>query len=438
VAEILAITWSEDELTLRRAPSEGIWRTDKEPLKSVPVPRPTRAGRLDHPESGGQLGTALLELLQDVDINIPCWLLIPSGWSYRFRAELPDLKDQALIIAQLRWEIEQRITHDPADYRFVAALLPGGQRWSICVVKEELIARCLGAAKAADLELAGIGTEPVSGEEYSFEHPLDLRDGLPVEAPDGSTPKLKKKISPVIPALIGVGLIIAVAYMVSEPSAPAPAAKKKVVEVAVPQAELTPETAPVQPEVTAEKPVEEAAPVTPPVEEPKAPPVEQKPATPQPTPAPEMAMTSPAPVTGGSPFRTFFKSLPSGAVPQIVVLSSSDLKAEISGIAQPDKWVETLRPQKGWGNVKLTATYDIAAGKSAAIRIAPSGWNGATGEKASWASIAQAAGMKVKGKQAVGSLDAALTLLDKLWVSPSGASKISLAPHGSEWLVAVQ
>jgi len=440
LAEILAITWSESELTLRRAPSEGVWRTDKAPLKTVNLPRPTRSGRLDHPESGGQLGMALVDLLQEEDINIPCWLLMPPGWAFWFRTELPDLKEQALIIGQLRWEIQQRLTHDPADYRFVAALLPGGQRWSICVVKEELIARCLGAAKAADLELSGIGTEPISGEEYSFEHPLDLRDGLPVEAPGGPPKKETKKVSPVLLAVIGVALIITVAYLFSESSSPTTQPPQKTVETAAAVPETKPEAPAEQPTMTPGQ-----AAVTPPVETEPLPTtqiaeIEQLAPVPQTNtaPTPQGAATPTAAVVGGSPFRAFFKSLPPGASTQVIVLSSSDLKAEVSGVAQPDQWIGALRPQSGWSGVKVVGKYDIAVGNATAIRISPSGWKGATGEKPSWASVAQAAGLKVKGRIAVGSLDAALTLLDKLWENPSGASKISLAPQGNEWVIAVQ
>jgi len=434
MAEILSVIWGDSELSLRRTPSEGVWREDRAPFKRASLPRPTRLGRLDHPESGGQLGAALLELIQDVDVNIPCWLLLPAGWALRFSAELPDLKEQNLILGQLRWEILQRLTHDASEYRFVAALMPGGVRWSITVVREELVARCLGAAKAAEIELAGIAIEPGPGEQYSFEHPLDLRDSLPVEPPEGAKPLASKKVSPIIPAVIGVAVIVVAAWLFSSSTSTSPkpeAAKPKpqpVQQAAAPPVEPPPEVAP--------QPVSEAAPA-------EAPPTTTPPQAMEPQPVAEKpaANVPQAPVSipaGGSPLRAILKSLPAGAKLQLLALSSSDLKIEVSGLPSPDSWLEGLKKSPALAGLKLIGKYDLSAGKSVAARLAPSGWKAAEGPKDGWKAVATSAGMNVKGKIAAGNLEALLTLLDKLWNNPSGASKLSIAPKGSDWIVAVQ
>ncbi len=455
MAEILAVTWGEQDLALRRVPSEGIWNKDAKLLKRVSLQRPTRAGRLTHPEIGGALGSALTELFADVDVNVPCWLLLPNNWILRFVSEPPDLKSQELTLNQLRWESIQRISGDPADYKISAALMMGGSRYYICITRSEVIQRCLNAAETADLELAGIGLEPDPNENYTFEHPLDLRDALPLELENTPGKSVgKKKTSP---ALIGIFIVIvaAVGGYLYYSSQPAPV-KKPVAQRATQKPmsateAITPPTtellATASSDTLAAKPESQTeAPVT-------TPEVQEKVAE---TPA-KVAETIPAPKesplversvpathtrtvsTGSSIIRSLFIGLPAGSKAEMVILSPVDLKIEASGVGNPEQWVATLKKQSGWGNVKLVANYETVVGKVVSVRVENPGWGVVEGKpSAKWQELAKSAGMSVRDHTATGKLESALTLIDQLWKDSNGLSKIYLTPVGDNWQVVVQ
>ena len=451
MAEILAVTWGEEELALRRVASEGTWNKNSKVLKRVPIQRPTRAGRLSHPEIGGALGTAMTELFIDVDINVPCWLLLPNDWILRFVSEPPDLKNQELTLNHLRWEAAQRISGDPADFKISAALMMGGTRYYICLIRSEVIQRCLTAADSADLELAGIGIEPDANETYTFEHPLDLRDALPLEIEhDGNSAKsiATRKASP---AVVGIflGIVIILAGYLYFSSQPAPV-KKPSAERSTKKS-MTPQEAATPPEaLLSTSSADSSAPhpginatvtETPPISTPE---VKSKPATTieKAEPAPTKGESAPANLTVSgkvSPIRGLFAGLSGNAKAALVVLSPVDLKVEASGIANPDQWLAELKKQAGWSTAKLTGSYETVGGKVTTLRVESPGWKVTEGKpSAKWQELAKSAGLSVKDRSASGKLEGALAFLDQIWQNSNGISKVYLTPQGDSWQIVIQ
>lgn len=433
MTNILAVTWGEEELALRRLPSEGVWG-DFPALKCVPLQRPTRGGRFEHPDAGGQLGAALTELFADVDINIPCWLLLPNQWTLRFISDPPDLKSPELILNHLRWESQQRIAGDPEDYRIAAALLMGGQRYFVCLTRSEVIQRCIGAAETAEIELAGVGLEPQPGENYTFEHPLDLRDALPLETEDASRADARKKVSP---PLVGLFLLVVVVGVGGYLLYSSGAGSRPPVSKPKPTAANLPAVVPTTPKETV-SPLPES--VAKPVDDTVA--SVAKPGVRAPL-VPTVAASTPAlgapTADAGSPLRGLFKLLPEEARTQLVVLSPTDLKVEVSGLASPDQWIGTLKKLPHWGGAGIVGKYETPSGGIVAIRLEAPGWSSSGGVASdAWQTPAKAAGLTVKGRTATGNLDAALNLFDQLWKAPAGLSKVYLAPQGSSWAVTVQ
>ncbi len=431
MAEILAVTWGEEELVLRRVPSEGIWNKDATQLKRVSLQRPTRAGRLSHPEVGGALGSALIDLFADVDINVPCWLLLPNNWTLRFISEPPDLKSQELTLNYLRWESKQRISGDPADYKIAAALLMGGARYFICITRSEVIQQCLIAAESADLELAGIGLEPNANENYTFEHPLDLRDALALETEsNGRAPAKKKKVSSAVIGIFFVAILFVGSYLMffsGPPTATKPVAERA---KAMPPREAVTQL----PETAVSKPVDSLPAKTESVIQTPTETVESKTIETVSAAQPEKPIS-----VSGSLFRGLFAGLPAGARPEIVVLSPKDLKVEASGVGSSDQWLTTIKKQPGWSTAKVVGNYETVSGRVTAIRVENPGWLITDGRPSTkWQDFAKSAGMSVKERVATGKLEAALTLLDELWQNSGGLSKVYLSPVGDTWQVVVQ
>ncbi len=433
MAEILAVTWGEEELALRRVSSEGIWNQDAKLLKRVTLQRPTRTGRLAHPEVGGALGVSLTELFADVDINVPCWLLLPNNWTLRFISEPPDLKSQELTLNHLRWESKQRISGDPADYKISAALMMGGSRYFICITRSEVIQRCLSAAEAADLELAGIGLEPNPNENYTFEHPLDIRDALPLEVETNSKISIaKKKVSPAIVGMFFIVVLLvgsSLIYFSGTETTNLPTAQKATRKTISAEAAITPPPVNVvtkatvdtvvKPELISETPVEPSEKIV----------------------VDKITSTEPVKLASkdASIIRGLFAGLPAGAKAELIVLSPVDLKIEASGIKAADQWLDGLKNQPGWASAKLVGNYETAIGRVTSVRIENPGWSVTDGKPSTrWQELAKTAGMSVKDRIASGKLDAALILLDQIWNNSGGLSKVYLSPVGDSWQVVVQ
>lgn len=433
MAEILAVTWGEEDLALRRVPSEGIWNKDARQLKRVSLQRPTRAGRLTHPEIGGALGPALTELFADVDINVPCWLLLPNNWILRFISEPPDLKSQELTLNHLRWESIQRISGDPADYKISAALMMGGSRYYICITRSEVIQRCLSAAETADLDLAGIGLEPDPNENYTFEHPLDLRDALPLEIEGKPKQSLtKKKVSPAVIGIFFGVILVVIGYLVF--SGPTPQPQKPVAHRSTKKTMTASEAITPPNEVVAAQTADTIPVKTEPIVDTPEKNIDAPIAGRTPLSQPVKAIPS-----DGSVIRGLFAGLPAGAKAQLIVLSPVDLKIEASGINSPDQWLSELKKQSGWSTAKLAGNYETVVGRVTSVRMEKPGWIVSDGKPSTkWQEMAKSANMVVKDRIATGKLDAALNLLDQLWKNSSGVSKVYLSPAGDNWQVVVQ
>lgn len=427
MAEILAVTWGEEELALRRIPSEGVWNKDAKPLKRVPLQRPTRAARLANSEIGGALSIALGDLFADIDINVPCWLLLPNSWTLRFLSEPPDFKSQELTLNHLRWEAKQRISSDPADYKISAALMLGGARYFVCITRTEVIQHCIKSAETADLELSGIGLEPNTNENYTFEHPLDLRDALPLEPENSQSPvkAISKKISPAtVGIFLGVVVIIG-GYLIfsSGPKSTKPSAQRAS-----------------KPAMTAREAV------MPPLQTPVAKPSDSVKVEPKPTleAPPVVSENAPAeapavPAGDKSLIRGIFGGLPANARIQLVVLSPVDLKIEASEVTSDEQFLAAVKKQPGWGTAKLIGSYVSAIGRVTAIRLENPGWKAQDSKsKSGWEAMAKAAGLTIKGSSATGKLEQALAFFDKIWTDSAGISKVYLSPAGDFWQVVVQ
>jgi len=408
MAETFVVTWGEEQLELRRIPSEGLWAADLLPLRAVPAQRPTRLARLDHPDAGGQLASTLHNLLLDVDLTIPYWFLLPRGWAYTTTIDLPELPTPQERLEHLRWEIIARLANHIEEFRIIHSTLDAAGAVKIIAVTGEVIDYVYNFAKKADLELAGIGVEPKPGETYSFEHPTDLRDAAPLvvePAPEKGVPT-KITVSPVAAAAVLIVVLGAAAYLLLSP-------------------------------FEAEQPPLPAAPaVIPPAPKPETAPT-PVPAVPSPSPAVSDVQPS-TPAAAVSPLRQIIDALPKDIQTRLAVLSPTDLRLEALGALSED-WLTQAKKIPALSKMTIVGRYHTSEGNITVLRILETGWlSGGKRDAQAWENSAKAAGMNARGRIAEGSLDKALALVDALYKTPAGISKIYLASASGKWTVTVQ
>ena len=161
-------------------------------------------------------------------------------------------------------------------------------------------------------------------------------------------------------------------------------------------------------------------------------PVTAKPAAPAATPA-----VTAAPL---SPLSKLARMLPGGAALHLAVLSPADLKLEVTGVADANRWVKQLQSEERFANISLTGKYSSSAGRIISLRLPNTGWvaGKTTKDIDNFILIANTLGMKCKGRTADGSYDQALQLVDAIWKAPGGFSKLYFAPENGIWKVTIQ
>ncbi|MBM3330014.1 MAG: hypothetical protein FJY67_11200 [Calditrichaeota bacterium] len=466
MADVFVVTWSEAALELRRIPSEGTWSDSSELVGSLPITRPTRISRLDDPASGGQLGAVLHDLLAEVDLSLPCWLLMPRGWAFEFDVQAPQLPTDEEQLEQLRWETTARLAEHFEEFRFI--FTPSGRNGAYRVVaaRSELIDRYMAAAHVAGIEIAGIGYEPSAGEVYSFEIPLDLRDAIPVvdEESESLAPTLAKRQITVKPAWAAVILVAALGagafYLYWPPVKPqvatlTPATSDPSVTASTPmplspsQSSPTKTSSKPDQEIAAQPPTKEAPTAsiiaTPDVAGSKAKVIEKTAASITATPTPSQSKpvaTTPQqkPLTAGSesPLRQFVSLLPSGAKVSLAVISASGTLIEVLDLADEPAYLAALKTRPELTSVAVAGRYSTGIGRAVVVRSAAALSQSSVGrDPSAFERVAREAGLTARGRTAGGSMEAALRCVDALYRTP-GIAKVTLARSGSEWSVTVQ
>ena len=417
MSEALIVTWQKDSLNLYRLPSEGTWTEGVNPIRSVDIHRPSRTTRFDHPESGGRLVEALGELFLNLEINLPVWFLIPDNWALSCKLPIIDLPSEEHLHTHFFWEIRQRIHGDASDYLVLIPPEPVNAEYELFVVKKELVDTIAKDAIKAGLELAGLGIEPRLKEQYTFELPRDLRDAIPLETEIPEPVTMKKTVSPAVGIIVVIAVLaIPVVYYLSTSSSKSPKQKTEITKQ-----EKSPSS-----EARVEKTKSE-------------PKTETTPAKPGTTPSKTTQPTVTAQQVV-SLFGQFVKSLPGGANIQLAVLSPVDFRIEVTGVNNPDAWINKLKTQPKFKGARIVGNYYLKKRPVVVVQVENAGLTPGSGIKdvKRWEKRAVEFGLKSKHRRAWGGYDQAVKFVDALWGDLSGFGKIYFAPEKNYWVVTVQ
>ncbi|NQU05603.1 MAG: hypothetical protein HQ568_05880 [Calditrichaeota bacterium] len=416
------------------------------------------------------------DIFNDIEIDQPVWLLLPSTWMQTFHIQNPHLSSQKMQNAHLIWEAQQRLSGEVINYRVLIPEDISTPEITINMVRDDAIDTYVKAAEAANLEIAGIGCEPEWDTEYNFEAPQDLRDALPADLLYAEDTVVNLIVSPVISISLAVVVLLIAVYIwlipVEYTSAPVPMAFVKETEIIkkdtltalvsetkdVTAAEIekteiikknTLTTLVSETEDVTEAEIEKTETKVEVIEQElswfqkifgskdKVEESEKGDET-----VAEVKATSTTVVVADtlSPISMAVKILPTGAVIQLAVISPLECRLEISGIANPDAWTKEFRQATSYNKVSLIGKYTYEGKSTAVIRFPLSDFKPVKRSKDIdyWKGIAKKAGMNVKGRSASGGQSEALKLIESVWENPGGFEKVYLMSSNGHWIVTVQ
>ena len=396
MSDVLTITWSVNQVELRQIPSNGSWHPRTQPIRSFTLQRPTRGNRLKDSDSGGGLHEALTELLKDVEITLPVWFLAPNNWIQTFRIDTHNLSSDDLKRSHLIWEVQQRLSGDISDSKII---LPGNldePKVNVHAFRADVLNMIVKAINRSGLDYINVGFEPEWDGDYNFESPVDLRDCIDADSIDTRVLKTKLSIPIFVSAPILVITLITVSYLL----------------LRFPTADTG--KLPVESEITSESPDTSIG-----------------------TP---MDTLTQAIADNVSPINEIARLLPAGAKIQLGVFSPVDFKMEVSGLADPQTWVNNLKQTTSLKWIEIAGSNSSADRTTTILRQNRTGWQpgSLTRNLDSWKALTAENGMNPKGRSARGAFESALMLLNALWDNPRGFEKIYFAPDGNEWVVTVQ
>jgi hypothetical protein len=125
---------------------------------------------------------------------------------------------------------------------------------------------------------------------------------------------------------------------------------------------------------------------------------------------------------------------------RLAVLSSSDLKVEVVGTPEGD-WLMQIKKYPALSKIEVAGRYSTPDGAATVLRTTETGWlGGGKRDPQAWEKSAKTSGMNAQGRIAQGSLDKALALVDALYKTPAGISKIYLVQSQVQgrWTVTMQ
>jgi len=385
-------------------PSEGVWQPHMPPIRTMELNRPTRLDRFKQVDSGAGLHQALIHLFEDVELTLPVWLLIPKEWVQIFHMENPNLHPEEMQRAHILWEAQQRLAGDINKYSVMIPKDLTTAKFTIYLIREDVIELFNKEANKANFEIAGIFCEPEWGSEYSFETPIDFREAIPANLIDTTPTRRKAHVPNFIPIIVGIAVLALTGYIWHLPTGEKPKTKPKTTVVKQDSSVSTETGKFVQQEET-------------------------------PTLKPTSTISG-----AGSPLSQLLSSLPDGAGLQFAVVSPMDLKVEIAGLSDPSSWMKELKKSANFKSATIAGNYRIKGANITVIRLTDQGWQTRSGGKQveKWIKTASSQGMNVKGTSARGNFASALKLAETLWAEPGGFEKLYLAPDKGQWIVTVQ
>ncbi len=399
--EVIAVTWSADQVEIRQLPSEGVWQPHVPPIRTIELNRPTRIDRLTQLDSGGGFHQALLHLFADIEISLPVWLLLPNEWVQSFRVDNPNLQTDEMQRAHLLWEAQQRLSEDISRFMVYLPDDLTQPKSVIHMIRSDILNLYINESKKAGVEVAGIWVEPEWGKDYNFEIPSDFRDAIPADLIDIAPARPPVTVPNWVSIAVGVVALALAGYIWMIPTGERPRHKAASVQK--------------QHEATATKESKEAGAVG----------------------QSETARQHGSP---SSPLNQLIESLPAGAKIEFAVISPVDCKAEISGLGNVQDWLKKLKRQTVFKSARIIKSYNVKGRSVSAFRLTRPGWNSKAIDRNvdNWKSMASAQGMKARGRSAAGGYKSALKLVNAVWLKPSGFEKIYLAPNKGQWVVTVQ
>ncbi|MCF7811671.1 hypothetical protein K9N50_11855 [bacterium] len=447
MSDVFVITWSSDYVELRQVTSTGIWQPHTPPIRTYKLNRPTRPERLFSSDSGGGFYLALTDVFSDIEIDQPVWLLLPHNWIQTFHVQNPNFPNMEMQKAHLIWEAQQRLSSNIINYRILLPEDVSTPKITIHMVRDDIVETYVKAAEDANLEIAGIGCEPEWDTAYNFEVPQDLRDAIPADLLYAEHPEFDNHVSPMLSISLGVVVLLMALYIwlipVDYTKTSLPVVPKKKTEIAIKDSvslpiaktDVLPETKVVEQQVKIEEPKKELSWFQKIFgskdDADKGKKVKET----------EVVPDIPPVVTESiSPVKQVVKNLPTEAVLQIAVITPFECRMEISGLVNPDAWIENLKQTTSQKQVNLIGKYASDGKQTSVIRIPTKDFKpeGKSKDIDQWKELTQKAGMNAKGRNASGTQDQALQLIESVWDNPAGFEKVYLISSKGHWEVTVQ
>lgn len=432
MSQVYVIVWESDQLQLRRVPSEGsFWKSYSPPIAVAPLPRPTRMERIKEFRREGLLTKAIQQLFENFDIDLPVWFLLPEGWGSKFW--LDDLPGETPeeTMEHIKWELRLRLLPQNNAYRFLLGRVEQKGPLVALVVRNEILEFIEEALKLAEVEFHGITLTPIEGEGYSFEHPWDLRDSIPLTQEEEIEPSLTLTPS-ISPMKIGIAAAVAVLSIgvllyyylsssVKEPQVPVSPHQTVIEESKVP------------PSATVER---ERAPT------PATPSVPKEPLPDSLPPPPKVTQAS-LPLSAPSlSLSSLLRHIDKQGEFLLGVLSAGEIKLLVSQGEKPLS-LAPFSDQKEWALLKPVTHWE-EKGKKISLWVASGiSWKGGEGINApNWEALIKSYHLTLdpSSRSVLGSKEAILPLLDTLWNNPKsvGITKVVFGTEAGKMRLTVQ
>lgn len=436
MSESFVIIWEKSHISLKLIDSSGVWSDSSPSLKTIEVSRPLRLSRIAHPRIQREIAASLSDLLENLDLNQPLWLLIPENWTTKIVVDSLDIPSSDIRHDQLVWEAVQRLSGDKSDYNYKIYEHDEFDTVDIRVIKSGLLESIDKLSSSIELDLAGISVIPPDGDSYALEIPYDLREYIPFESEDElPLAPHRSTISPVSAGLIVV-VVAVVGWFWSRDSGKDIQEQEKLATTVI-NAEMT---KPILPMADSLKLVTQTV-LNDPIDLLRKNKTEIRPKNRVDTITKRgVQKTQPEISLSQSPLGIMQQSLPTGTVIELAVISPYDMRIEISGQINAKGWVKEIRKSAKLKQFKTIDKYKEVNKSISVFQLKKSGLAVDDGSRniMGWRSKAIAAGLSVRGRSANGNSKDAFAFAESFWEDMNGFSKIYLAHDRNNWVVTVQ
>ncbi len=400
--ELLVISWEEERLVLRQIPRVGIWSMDTAVQNSVLLEYPDDISKLQDNFYRSKLRDGFSSLLSDISLpEKQVWMLLPPKWVQHFHVDNPGLASDELR-SFLLWEAEQQLHGDLSDYHILLPTIFHEQYIEIRAIRSYLLKSILTVADETEFQLIGLGVEPNQDGAYAFQDEENLCNAISMEhqaEPDAESPPKNWKniiiasISILTMVIVGIYFIKAISDRTID---------TKLASIA---------TSTLVPTVTNQ----DSSQLTENLQT-KA------------NPNPQISDNASSPVI------QLITALPVGGRISLATLSPIEFKAELTGISNPEGWLNSVKSQG------MLINFRLESSKVVVVSTNNSGWksNSETLSFKNWKQQAINKGLTVNERSASGGQKEILSFVNELWQAPQGIDKIYFASVGEKWVVTVQ